>query len=164
MTMAARIVRMASNIDRYAFQICGVCIFMIMVVGAADVVLGNTIGYRPPGTVDVSQSLFVVSIFLALPHVVLRQEHIKVDLFINVLPVSVQRLCEWSATLISCAVYAAMAYAMWDLFAASWEVKEQSLSIFTFPIYPVKFAATAGLFVAALICLCRFFMLALRKV
>lgn len=153
MRLIQRLQTVTQAADKFAYQICGACMLVIMVVGAADVVLGNTIGVRPPGTVDISQSLFVTSVFLALPFVVRHQDHIRVDLFINLFPRGFQKFATAFAALLGGAVYCAMAYAMWDLFTASWAVNEHSISVFAFPIYPIKFLAFVGLTLAALISL-----------
>ena len=42
---------------------------------------------------------------------------------------------------------------MWDLFASSWRMNEQSLSTVNFPIYPLKLAAFLALVLTALISL-----------
>jgi TRAP-type C4-dicarboxylate transport system permease small subunit len=131
---------------------------IIMVVGALDVLLGNTIGYRIPGMIDISQALFCASVFLALPFVVRSGDHITVDLLLFLFPLSLAKAREFFCNAISVAVYALLAYTMWDLFAASWAVNEVSVSLFAFPIYPIKLAAFIGLFLATLASLGRLFI------
>lgn len=150
MNLLGSIRRRAMAIDKYAFHICGVCMFVILAIGTIDVVLGNTIGYRPTATVDISSAMFVTSVFLALPYVVRRNDHIRVDLFVNMFPASVRRVTDPIAMAVSTLAYLALAYAMWDLFIRSWTIDEHSVSVFSFPIYPVKLAAFAGLVLAAL--------------
>ncbi len=136
--------------NSFVYQFCGVCMFIIMVIGAIDIVLGNTIGYRPPATIDISQSLFTISVFLALPVVIARNDHIRVDLFLALGDGGFRRFSDKISALISIPVYAVLSYAMWLLFMQSWGMKEKSVSLFAFPIYPIKFAAFIGLTLAAL--------------
>ncbi|MGF7159180.1 TRAP-type C4-dicarboxylate transport system permease small subunit [Rhodoligotrophos appendicifer] len=138
-------------IDRAMFQFCAIGLFVIMVLGATDVILNNTIGSGVPATIDISQVMFVSSVFLALPIVVRKKEHIRIDLFVGVCPDLIKKIAEAISVVLSAAVYLFLAYAMWNLFQASWRVNEQSLSILTFPIYPIKFLAFLGLAVATLI-------------
>ncbi|WP_428248300.1 TRAP transporter small permease subunit [Ferrovibrio sp.] len=132
------------------YQLCGICMLIIMVIGAIDIVLGNTIGYRPPATIDISQSLFTVSVFLALPVVIARNDHIRVDLFLGLGDGAFRGFSDKISAIISIPVYAVLAYAMWRLFMQSWGMNEKSVSLFAFPIYPIKFAAFIGLTLAAL--------------
>ncbi len=147
--------RQLMALDRFSFQLCGVCLVVIMTIGTIDVVLGNTIGYRPTATIDISNAMFVTSVFLAVPFVERQQEHIGVDIFVSLMPKRLRDFSDWISSLIGSLVYMAMAYAMWDLFTSSWKVNEHSVSVFSFPIYPVKFAAFVGLTLAALISLLR---------
>lgn len=138
-------------VDRSMFQLCGLFMLVMMVVGAADVILNNTIGYGVPATIDISQAMFVLSVFLALPIVVRRGAHIRVDLFLSMFPNRMKKVANAVSAVLSALVYLTLAYAMWDLFRASWRVNEQSLSVVTFPIYPIKFLAFIGLALAAVI-------------
>ncbi|MEL3890121.1 TRAP transporter small permease [Ferrovibrio sp. MS7] len=137
--------------NNLVYQFCGICMLVIMVIGAVDIVLGNTIGYRPPATIDISQSLFTVSVFLALPIVIARNDHIRVDLFLGIGNGGFRRFSDRISAVISIPVYAVLAYTMWLLFMQSWGMKEKSVSLFAFPIYPIKFAAFIGLTLAAFV-------------
>lgn len=148
MGIANRVATGLAFIERSFFRICGLFMCGLMVVGAADVILNNTIGFGIPGAIDIAQALFVSCVFLALPFVVRMDEHIKVDLFTSRFPKGGKKAASTFAAVVGVLVYFLLAYAMWDLFVASWRVKEQSLSVVTFPIYPVKLLACAGLALA----------------
>ncbi len=150
MRILTRIVEGFAFLDRSMFQLCAIFMFCLMTIGALDVVLNNTIGYGAPGAIDISQALFVCSVFLALPIVVRQNDHIKVDLFTNLFSPRMNRIASAISGAIGGGVYLVLAYAMWDLFRASWRVNEQSLSVLTFPIYPVKFLAFLGLALSVL--------------
>ena len=137
-------------LDRSIFQLCGIFMFVLMVVGTLDVVLNNAIGFGFPGAIDIAQALFVCSVFLALPVVARQNDHIKVDLFTNMFSPRMGRIAAAVSGLVGAGVYLILAYTMWDLFRASWRVNEQSLSVFAFPIYPVKFLAFFGLALSVL--------------
>jgi TRAP-type C4-dicarboxylate transport system permease small subunit len=153
MSVLKQLASLTFKVDWLPHQICAACLLFMMCIGAADVILGNLIGVRPAGTVDISQALFVAAVFLALPHVVRRRAHIRVDIALHFLPARVTRVLGCVADGISILVYLALAWAMWDLFASSWQMNEQSLSTITFPIYPLKFAAFLALVLTALISL-----------
>lgn len=144
-----------SRANHLVYQLCGICMLIIMVIGAIDIVLGNTIGYRPPATIDISQSLFTVSVFLALPTVIARNDHIRVDLFLGLGNGRFRQASDLISAMISAPVYGVLAYAMWLLFMQSWGMKEKSVSLFAFPIYPIKLAAFTGLALATLVSLSR---------
>jgi TRAP-type C4-dicarboxylate transport system permease small subunit len=150
MRILDRVTEGLAFLDRSVFQLCGIFMFCLMAVGALDVVLNNTIGYGAPGAIDISQALFVCSVFLALPIVARQNDHIKVDLFTNLFSPRMNRIAGAISGIIGAGIYLVLAYAMWDLFRASWRVNEQSLSVFSFPIYPVKFLAFFGLALAVL--------------
>lgn len=159
MQYATALSHWTERVSTAVYQLCGVCMLIIMVIGAVDIVLGNTIGYRPPATIDISQSLFTVSVFLALPIVIARNDHIRVDLFLGFGDGGFRRFSDKISAMISIPVYAALAYTMWLLFMQSWGMNEKSVSLFAFPIYPIKFAAFIGLALATLASISRFLLL-----
>lgn len=127
-----------------------IAIFVVMVVGVVDIVLGETFGFYLPFKVDMSGTLTAAAVFLTWPLVQWRQAHISVDLFNPMMSPRVLRLRWWVAQLSGLVFVALLTYGSWMLAFESMAIWERSAATLGYPIWPAKLACAIG---ASLTCL-----------
>lgn len=117
--------------------IAGIAVLAMMFIGAADI--AATFFNRPiPGALELIQALMVVVIFLALPQVEARRQHITVDMVTQRLGPRTQRVLRVINDLLCLLFFGAMAWQGWLLFWSSWKIREYAPGLIPFPIYPSK--------------------------
>lgn len=134
----------ATLIERAAIGVCGVTLFVVMLVGAADIVSGEVFGVFLPFKVDMSGTLAAAAIFLAWPLVQRAHAHIQVDLFLPYLPRPLLRLSWWASQATGMLVFGLIAYGAIDLAAESVAIRESSAATLGYPIWPAKVACALG--------------------
>ena len=87
----------------------------MMLLTVADVVLRALFAQPIPGMLDLVELALACTIFLALPAVFLRDEHLVVDIIDHVAPRKVVRWLDVAGALLSAAVLAVMAWRMLPL-------------------------------------------------
>lgn len=120
-----------------AMAIAAVAVVAMMFIGTADVA-ATLFGYPIPGALELTQALMVVVIFLALPQVEARREHVTVDMVVRRLRPATQRVLGVVNDLLSLLYFSAMAWQGWLLFWKSWRIGEYAPGLIPFPIYPSK--------------------------
>jgi TRAP-type C4-dicarboxylate transport system permease small subunit len=131
-------------LERLVVGAAAVALAAVMVVGAADILLGELFGLRLAFKVDMSGTLMAAAVFLAWPLLQRRDEHIAVDLFTPFLP-------RWSdgarwlmAQLAALVVFALIARGAWMQALASIAIWERSAATLGYPIWPAKLACAVG--------------------
>lgn len=127
-----------------------VAIFVVMVVGVVDIVLGETLGFYLPFKVDMSGTLTAAAVFLTWPLVQWRNAHISVDLFNPFMSPGVVRFRWWVAQGAGLVFVALLTYGSWILALESMAIWEQSAATLGYAIWPAKLACAIG---ASLTCL-----------
>lgn len=119
-------------------------LFIIMLLGGADVV-GTAVFAAPvPAAMEIAASLFGVAIFLAWPEAQRRRAHIAVDLFVTRMPPRLKRLSELLGVLCGLTFYGFVAVGAIHLAIDSWQARERAVALIPFPIYPAKIAVAVG--------------------
>lgn len=131
-------------VERISISICAVTLFVVMLVGAADIVSGELFGVFLPFKVDMSGTLAAAAIFLAWPLVQRRRDHIRVDLFLPYLPRFLLILGWWLSQLIGMLVFGLIAYGAIEMARDSVSFWEQSAATLGYPIWPAKVACAVG--------------------
>jgi TRAP-type C4-dicarboxylate transport system permease small subunit len=124
--------------------LAGASLFLMMVLGAVDIV-GTKFFDRPlPGTFEATEALMVLTVFLALAHVQARRQHIAVDLIVSRLGPGPRRALDLVARLLTVGVFAVIAWQGWVFGSSSFQVREYASGIVQFPVYPSKLALALG--------------------
>ena len=134
----------ATWFERVAISICAVTLFVVMGVGAADIVSGEVFGTFLSFKVDMSGTLAAAAIFLAWPLVQRLRDHIGVDLFLPFMPRALRLFGWWLTQLTGLLVFGLIAYGTVELArdsVAFWEVSAATLG---YPIWPAKVACALG--------------------
>ncbi|MEN8659713.1 MAG: TRAP transporter small permease [Marivita sp.] len=134
----------ATLAERVAISICAAVLFVVMIVGAADIISGEIFGTFLPFKVDMSGTLAAAAIFLAWPLVQRRRDHIGVDLFLPFLPHSLRLLGWWLSQTAGLLVFGLIAYGTAQLAIDSVEIWEVSAATLGYPIWPAKVACALG--------------------
>jgi TRAP-type C4-dicarboxylate transport system permease small subunit len=134
----------ATLAERIAISICAVTLFVVMTVGAADIISGELFGTFLPFKVDMSGTLAAAAIFLAWPVVQRRRDHIGVDLFQPYLPRGVRVFGWWLSQAMGLLVFGLIAYGAAQLAIDSVQIWEVSAATLGYPIWPAKVACALG--------------------
>ena len=133
-----------SRVERVAIAVCAVTLFVVMLVGAADIISGEVFGTFLPFKVDMSGTLAAAAIFLAWPLVQRRRDHIRVDLFIPYLSRPLRLVGWWLSQTAALLVFGLIAYGAINLAIDSVSIWEQSAATLGYPIWPAKLACALG--------------------
>jgi TRAP-type C4-dicarboxylate transport system permease small subunit len=131
-------------VERVALGVCAVTLFVVMLVGAADIVSGEVFGTFLSFKVDMSGTLAAAAIFLAWPLVQRRRDHIRVDLFLPFMPRALRLLGWWLSQVIGLGVFGLIAYGAVDMAIDSVGIWEASAATLGYPIWPAKLACAVG--------------------
>lgn len=83
--MAARISRIISYVARAGFWVCIACVFLMMILGSADVI-GRVVLNKPIyGTLEVFEILLPLIVLLGLANVQFHQRHVTIDIVFSLL-------------------------------------------------------------------------------
>ena len=133
-----------SWIEKTALAVCASAVFIMMVVGAFDIVMGNTIGTFLSFKVELSGTLLASCIFLACGPVQRASEHIRVDLLEPYMPAFLLRLRDVATLLCGGLMIGLIAYGLWQQAFKSVQIFEASADTSGFPIWPWKVACAVG--------------------
>lgn len=142
--------------------IAGIAVLAMMLIGAADI--AATLFNMPiPGALELIQALMVVVIFLALPEVEERRQHIAVDILLARVGLRTQRVLGVVNDLLSLLFFGAMTWQGWLLFWNSWKIREYAPGLISFPVYPSKGLFALGVTLACLVIIANLWRSRLRS-
>ncbi len=130
--------------EKAALEVCASAVFIMMVVGAIDIVMGNVLGYYLSYKVELSGTLLATSIFLACSPVQRGNEHIRVDLFEPYMGDTTKKMTAFLGNLCGLFFVGLISYGLWDQAFKSVMIFEVSADTSGFPIWPWKLACPIG--------------------
>jgi TRAP-type C4-dicarboxylate transport system permease small subunit len=130
--------------EKAALAVCASAVFIMMAVGAIDIVMGNVLGHYLSYKVELSGTLLASSIFLACGPVQRAREHIRVDFFEASLGQGAQKMTAVLSTLCGLLVVGLITYGLWHQAIKSVMIWEVSADTSGFPIWPWKLACPMG--------------------
>jgi len=123
--------------------------FLMMLLVVANV-LGRYLLNKPlTGTLEITESLLVLIIFLSVALTQYDGGHIRVTLLTRRLPRSAARALTIVSMLSGAAFFAWCAYAAWNFAYQAWTFNEQEWGTVVFPLWPVKFVVFIGILLLA---------------
>ncbi|OCX63796.1 C4-dicarboxylate ABC transporter permease [Thioclava sp. SK-1] len=123
------------------------CLFMLLMMGhiTADVALRFFFNGRLIGTLEiVSYYYMVVIVFLSLGYVELRGEHIRVDLFAQMMPHAVQLGLYVFACTLGLIFFGMLGWQTLQDAISATARSEEAMSNYTFYIWPARWALPLG--------------------
>jgi TRAP-type C4-dicarboxylate transport system permease small subunit len=138
-------------------------LFVMMVLTCVDV-FGRYVLTRPvPGTLEIVEILVGATVFLALPLVTLREEHVTADIFDAVTPDWMLRLQHVLACLLSGGVCLVLAWRLW-LRAERLMGYGDTTAVLKITLYPLAFTMSAMMALAAIAFLLLAFRAPVRRI
>ena len=131
-------------IERAALAVCASAVFIMMTVGAIDIVMGNVLGFYLSYKVELSGTLLASSIFLACSPVQRGNEHIRVDLFESSMGAKTKKATRFLGTLCGLLFVGLITYGLWNQAIKSVMIWEVAADTSGFPIWPWKLACPIG--------------------
>ena len=138
-----------------ALAIAGASILIMTLIGGIDVLSTAILGRPIPMVYELTETLMVMVIFLSLGHLQLINGNISIDILPNHLGRRGKRIQAAISQAIALAFFSALTWQAWIMAVESWSVREYSLGLIAFPIYPSKFAVVVGGALTALCCASR---------
>ncbi len=125
--------------------IAEVATFVMMLLVVANVIGRYLFNAPVTGTLEFTESLLVIVIFLSIALTQYDGGHIRVNLITRRLPKRIARIMSIIAMLCGCAFFTWCAYAAWIFAAQSFSFGEQEWGEVVFPLWPMKFIVFFGI-------------------
>lgn len=129
---------------RFLGLLAGLVTFAMMWLIVANALSRKLFNAPFEGTLEITETMLPVVVFLSLAFTQLRRGHIRVVLLVRHLPRTVQRALFVLALLVGSLLFAWAAVGAWDFAAQSWRIGETEWGAIRFPLYPTKFVVFAG--------------------
>lgn len=137
------------RLDRWAAALAGVAVLVMMLLGGIDVITTKMLDWPIPGAYELTETLMVASVFLALALSQREKRQIRVELFTERLSEPRRRAFDAVSDLCSLLVYGLIAWFGIRLAWTSVSVGEFSSGLIQLPLWPAKTALALG---AVLMC------------
>jgi TRAP-type C4-dicarboxylate transport system permease small subunit len=124
--------------------------FLMMVLVVANII-GRYLFNKPlTGTLEFTESLLVLVIFLSVALTQYDGGHIRVTLLTRRVPKASARVLTVFSMLAGAAFFGWCSYASWKFALQSWSFNEQEWGTVVFPLWPVKFVVFVGITLLAI--------------
>ena len=147
--------RFVQYVQWFCLAVASLSILAMTVLGGVDVITTAAFETPIPGAYEGTSSLMVMVVFLSLGHLEAERMQIAVDIVQRKLGVAVQKAVAILVGVLSLAFYGALTWQAWVMFTNSWSIREYSVGLVRFPIYPSKFAVVLGGALAMVCCAMR---------
>lgn len=127
-----------------AVEICGWITLVLVLLVSFDVILRYIFVQSIPGVIEISQVLLTFTVFLVLGAVQERKDHVRIDFFIERMPIRIRRYWEATISVVSAVFFIALLIFCWQAFTYSYAMKEYYGSAIRIPIYPARAAIFIG--------------------
>jgi TRAP-type C4-dicarboxylate transport system permease small subunit len=132
------------TINRLAALIAGIGVFVMMLVGAVDVVATQFFNRPVPGAFEITETMMVACIFFGLAMAQERRQHIRVELVTQTLPSAAQTALDAVADIASSCFFLLIAWYGVNEALKSVMILEFTSGIVSFPVWPSKLALALG--------------------
>jgi TRAP-type C4-dicarboxylate transport system permease small subunit len=140
-SLVERCIAIAGIINVY---IMGLALFVMMLVGTADVIGTKFAKWPIPGAYESTSALMVVIVFGGIAYAQLKKRHISVALVASRLPSRAREILSLTGLVLGAAYFGVLTWRCALFFWESWLIKESEASLIHFPLYPSKFIMIVG--------------------
>jgi TRAP-type C4-dicarboxylate transport system permease small subunit len=151
------------RLARWATALAGAGLFLMMAVGALDVVSGKLLGRPLPGAFEANEALLAACALLPLARVRSLGGHIRVDVLAGRFPAKARRALVRFGDALSLGLFSVLAWQGWLYAARSLSVLEYQAGPISFPVYPAKIMLALAMTLMALYSLGRLLAPAARE-
>lgn len=150
--MLAALVRGSDHAVRLLALLGSIGLIAMMLHVGLDVLLRAVVGRPIPATVEIVSRYYMVLIaFLPLAWVERRQAMVSVEVFETLMPAWMLRLSDVLVALLSCCLYAVLAYVTWKTALSNLSTRSFVLTLnIAVPVWPSHFLPPVGFSLAAL--------------
>jgi len=139
--------------NKATLWVSGVAILVMTVLGGLDVIGAAFFDHPIAGAYEATETLLVVSVFLALGYLHSDRAHVAVDILYGRFGPRMRWFVD-VLTLSTMAIYfGAIGWQGWIKAVESWRIGEYSVGLVQFPIYPARFALAIGAGLVVLNCI-----------
>lgn len=132
------------QVEKWAAAIAGFGVLVMMLLGGFDVITTKAFSWPIPGAYELTETMMVASVFLALALSQREKRQIRVELFVERLSERPRRLADALADLCSLGIYAFIAWYGAQSFWTSVGVGDYGSGLVRLPLWPAKFALAFG--------------------
>jgi len=131
-------------LGRGASTLAGLSLLVMCFIGAADVISTKLLNYPIPSAFEATETLMVLTIFMALAYTQARRQHIAVDIISSRFPPRTQQGLSLLTQLLTLAFFALIAWEGWRMSVQSWQIGEYASGLIQYPVYPAKIGLAVG--------------------
>jgi TRAP-type C4-dicarboxylate transport system permease small subunit len=142
--MKKYVLSMIDHLSLYGLAISGISIMAMMTAEFLNA-LGRKFLIPLPCCLEMSESLMISTIFLAVPYVALEEGHTNVTILTRKFPFRVQRLMDSFSHIFGMVIFSILAWGGWRIAFASVKQLEMRIGVFRFPIWPFRILFAIGL-------------------
>jgi TRAP-type C4-dicarboxylate transport system permease small subunit len=147
-----RLERALDLVSIVAAWIAGGAIFLMALIGGLDVLSTVALGRPISATVEATEVLMVIAVFMGLGLLHKRRANIAVDLLRESVGRGLRRALDVLTLLLVGFYFGLIAWRGWENAFDSLAVREFSNGLVQLPLYPSKFALAIGMSIAVLWC------------
>ena len=148
-----RLIDLIGRFSEVGVFLAGLALMLMMFIGAADVIADKIFNWPIPGTLEFSESLLVMSFFMAIAFTQLRRGHIAVELFTSRLKGDKKEFLDLLSYFLLLVFFFLITFQGWKFALHSLRILEFQSGPINFPVYPAKLIAAIGLSIMTLQCL-----------
>jgi len=138
----------------------GLAVLLMSVSGGIDVLFTAILSKPVPMVYEMTETLMVLVVFLALGHLQMTDGHIAMELVPARLGAGWRRVHALAVQFVAFACFSALTWQAWLMAMQSWAIREYSVGLHPFPLYPAKFAVALGGVLATICCVAKFIQIA----
>ncbi len=135
--------------------IAGAGILVMSVSGGLDVIFTAALGKPIPMVYELTEALMVLVVFLSLGHLQLSDSHIAMEFLQARLGPGGRRVHGVVVQVVALVCFGALIWQAWLMAWESWTLREHSVGLYPFPLYPAKFAVVIGAALASACCIAK---------
>jgi len=137
--------KIIGGIEKACLMGSGVALLAIMLFTNVDVVLRKLSHYAVPSLYEITQDYFMVSlVFLSVSYVYKKGGHVKVTLFLRLVPKAMQFPLKKLLDFMALVYFALITVMSWKAGVSAWEFNEVSSTILAYPLAPALFMVPLG--------------------
>jgi TRAP-type C4-dicarboxylate transport system permease small subunit len=139
-----------NRVVKFSAAISSVIIFVMMFMITADVIMRYVFNSPIQGTFELSEFCLVWIVFLSIAYIQSHKGHIKIDIATSWMPMKGQMILDIFSYFLGIAFFAIVFWQSGKMAWNAWVIKDHTMGLVEFPLWPAKFLVPYG---AGLICL-----------
>jgi TRAP-type C4-dicarboxylate transport system permease small subunit len=148
--------KLLEKLNLACIGIAAASVIIISVAGGLDVLTTTLLHMPIPAVYESTETLLVMTIFLSLGYLQLKDQNIAVDILSRRMGHRGKKLQSAVVQIISLVFFSILTWQALHMFIESWKIREYSIGLVAFPIYPSKLAVVIGAGITAITSIYKF--------